>query len=92
MAFYCNDHERQTAYVTSVSILPEFQGMGIAKEMLKKSIEIAIEHISFHAIGVGRQNERAANMYRKLIFELSERTQTLLMEKRLVMYEKGGEE
>ena len=88
-----HDHERQTAYVTSVSILPEFQGMGIAKEMLKKSIEIAIEdNMHFMRLEVGRQNESAANMYRKLNFQVvSERTQTLLMEKRLVMYEKGGE-
>ena len=74
--------------------MPEFQGMGIAKEMLKKSIEIAIEdNMHFMRLEVGRQNERAANMYRKLNFRVvSERTQTLLMEKRLVMYEKGGEE
>ena len=93
VAFYCNDHERKTAYVTSVGVLPEFQGIGIAKEMLKKTIEIAIEeNMEFMRLEVGRQNERAANMYRRLNFRvLSESTHTLLMEKK-IGDEKGAEE
>ena len=57
--------------------------MVVAKEMLEKSIEVAIEeNMQLMRLEVGRKNERAANIYRKLNFRVvSESAQTLLMEK-----------
>ena len=38
VAAYCNDRERRTAYVTSVSVLPAWQGKGIASRLLMQCI------------------------------------------------------
>lgn len=41
VAAYCNDHESRTAYITSVSVLREWAGKGIAASLLGRCIEHA---------------------------------------------------
>ena len=39
VALYCNDHKSKVAYISSVSLLPRFQGKGIAKQLVRTSIQ-----------------------------------------------------
>lgn len=39
LAYYANDHQSQIAYITFLAVLPEFQGQGIAKILMKKGIQ-----------------------------------------------------
>lgn len=41
VAAYCNDLERRTAFITSVSVLPKWQGQGIASRLM----EICVGHV-----------------------------------------------
>ena len=41
VAAYCNDQEKRIAYITSVSVLREWMGKGIAAFLMKQCIEYA---------------------------------------------------
>lgn len=41
VAAYCNDDENAIAYITNVSVLPEWTGMGIAARLMGQCIENA---------------------------------------------------
>jgi ribosomal protein S18 acetylase RimI-like enzyme len=41
VAAYCNDQERRIAYITSVSVLRDWTGKGIAARLMKQCIEYA---------------------------------------------------
>lgn len=41
VAAYCNDLEQHTAFITSVSVLPKWQGQGITSRLM----EICIHHV-----------------------------------------------
>jgi GNAT superfamily N-acetyltransferase/SAM-dependent methyltransferase len=66
VAVYCNRGDEKTAFITSVSVLPEWQGRGIASQLVANAVEHA------HALGfvrieleVDNQNNAAASLYRK---------------------------
>lgn len=42
VAAYCNDQEKRIAFITSISVLKEWTGKGIAASLMKKCIEHAI--------------------------------------------------
>ncbi|MCZ4280505.1 GNAT family N-acetyltransferase [Kiloniella laminariae] len=71
IAVYCNAVEVDTAYITSVSILSEFQGKGIASELLGQICD-RMRELGFAAIEleVSEDNLRATNLYRRHGFEL----------------------
>lgn len=41
VAAYCNDHEKRIAYITSVSVLREWMGRGIAARLMNRCVEYA---------------------------------------------------
>src|SRR5882672_4187541 len=41
VAAYCNDREKRIAYITSVSVLREWTGMGIAADLMNRCAEYA---------------------------------------------------
>lgn len=66
---YFAAHE-STFYLSSLYVLPEFQGMGIGKTMLDVSEEIALAHSAEEVwLGVMKQNGKALQWYRQLGFE-----------------------
>lgn len=69
LAAYCNDQSQHTAYITSLSVLPRFQGLGIASRILKKCI-IYVTSLGFICIKleVDNQNINAVKLYRKYGF------------------------
>ena len=69
VAIYCNDKEQRTAFVTSVSVLKNWTGNGIAMELmaifLEKMQNIGVKKISLE---VGVNNHSAINLYEKKRF------------------------
>ena len=66
VAAYCNDIDGRAAFITSVSVLPEWQGMGLASQLVKRCISYASE-LGFTRIEleVDRRNAAATNLYEK---------------------------
>lgn len=70
VAAYCNDHVSGKAYITSVSVIEDWTGKGIALKLMNHAIEHArrtgMHHISLQ---VGRNNTSALSLYQKLGFD-----------------------
>ena len=66
VAAYCNDPQQKQAYITSVSVLDEWMGKGIASKLLGDCI-VYIESLGFQRIGleVENKNVNAINLYKK---------------------------
>lgn len=66
VAAYCNDQEKRIAYITSVSVLREWTGKGIAANLIKQCIEHAetsgMRQISLE---VASDNMHAIKLYEK---------------------------
>jgi len=66
VAMYCNDQERRIVYVTSVSVLQEWTGKGIAARLLKQCIghaeELGMRQVSLE---VASDNKPAIGLYQK---------------------------
>ncbi len=66
VAVYCNDQERRIAYITSVSVLPDWTGKGIASRLMKQCIKYAkaleMRQISLE---VASDNTPAVRLYEK---------------------------
>jgi GNAT superfamily N-acetyltransferase len=69
VAAYCNDPSRHAAFITSVSVLPERRGAGIATRLLRDCIEHA-RGAGFTLLGlrVGRSQTTAMRLYGKCGF------------------------
>ncbi len=69
VAAYCNDSERRTAYITSVSVLQGWKGEGIASRLLERCIghvkELGFECIQLEA---DSENVGAIRLYEKKSF------------------------
>lgn len=80
VAIYCNDKEQRTAFVTSVSVLKDWTGNGIAMELmaifLEKMKDLAIKKISLE---VGVNNYSAIKLYEKNGFILGEQQGLFVM-------------
>ena len=75
VAAYCNDRERQIAFVTSVSVLRPWTGKGIAAHLLGQ----CIDHVKVFGIGrislnVEQANTSAIKLYEKCGFTVSKTT------------------
>jgi ribosomal-protein-alanine N-acetyltransferase len=71
VAVYCNAQERNTAFITSVSVLPGWQGRGIALRLM----EDCIEHVfrlgfAYVELEVARNNKAAITFYGKRGFTI----------------------
>lgn len=69
VAVYCNDMEKRTAFITSVSVLREATGKGIAESLMKRCIErkkaLGMRQVSLE---VASDNMPAIRLYEKCGF------------------------
>ena len=81
LAAYCNELELRVAFVTSVSVVPEWQGQGIASELLRSCIAYVRQgSIQRIELEVDLRNPAAALLYKKhgfAVVSTREHTQTL---------------
>lgn len=73
VAAYCNDQTKRMAYITSVTVLSEWQGKGIAAQLIRRCIEHA-EKLGMHCISleVVRGNAPAISLYEKYGFMIAD--------------------
>jgi ribosomal protein S18 acetylase RimI-like enzyme len=66
VAVYCNEHKKNIAYITNVSVLREWGGKGVAAYLTERCIEhtrkMGMRRIS---LDVGSNNTRAVKLYEK---------------------------
>lgn len=69
VAAYCNDREMRISYITSVSVLREWTGKGIAARLMERCVEYA-RTTGIRQIGleVGSDNAPAIRLYEKMGF------------------------
>jgi ribosomal protein S18 acetylase RimI-like enzyme len=69
LAVYCNSHDKKQAYITSLSVVIEWQGNGIASALLANCIrhvkQCGFEHIELE---VSQNNKSAVELYKKYNF------------------------
>ncbi len=72
LAVYCNAPDKCNAFITSVSVLPNWQGKGIASQLLGKCID-HVRGLDFERIEleVGEGNSAAIALYKKHGFMLA---------------------
>lgn len=92
IAVYCNDQNSRVAFITSVSVLREWTGKGIAAHLLNQCIEhartIGMQQISLE---VANSNAHAIHLYKKIGFVLSNSNEsTVTMSRQLANGEKHG--
>lgn len=69
VAMYCNDTDSGAAFVTSVSVLQEHAGRGVATELMQAAIELAqAGGMKSMRLEVGAQNAAALKLYARLGF------------------------
>jgi ribosomal protein S18 acetylase RimI-like enzyme len=70
VAAYSNDVNKTRAYISNVSVISDFTGVGIANKLMLKCIQyISDLKFRFIELETSSMNERALNLYRKLGFE-----------------------
>lgn len=71
IAFYANDHQTKIAYITMIVVIPEYQGYGLSKLMLKgcfdKCREKGMNCVDLHT---NENNDKASSLYKGLGFIL----------------------
>jgi 2-polyprenyl-3-methyl-5-hydroxy-6-metoxy-1,4-benzoquinol methylase/ribosomal protein S18 acetylase RimI-like enzyme len=71
VAAYFNDHLRRIAYITSVSIVEEFVGKGVANILLKRCVDYAKSSGIYKiSLSVSKKNISAIELYKKNSFIL----------------------
>ena len=72
LAVYCNDPVGKVAFVTSVSVLPGWQGQGVASRLLRACIEqLRQGHFEQIELEVDARNSAATLLYRKHGFSVA---------------------
>lgn len=66
---YCNDKTDCRAHIALVGVVPEYQGKGVARNMMLEAISKA-EEKGMRKIGIHTNNPIALSLYRKLGFEV----------------------
>lgn len=79
VASYCNQSDKAKAFVTSVSILRQYQGQGIADRLMRQCIE-HVRGIEFRQLEleVDQRSLTAVGLYQKLGFNTLRRDGTTL--------------
>ncbi|WP_374330138.1 GNAT family N-acetyltransferase [Soonwooa sp.] len=77
LACYINE-EQNFVFVTTISVLPEYQNLGIAQQLLNKIIELSKANPAIKKIDleVSNQNANAQKFYKKNGFETLQIKQT----------------
>jgi ribosomal protein S18 acetylase RimI-like enzyme len=92
IAAYCNDRRKVNAFVTSVSVLPDWQRQGIAAKLLETCVE-AIRTLAFERIEleVDERSTPAVTLYERFGFRrMSTKDQIVIMELKLAKEDAGG--
>ncbi len=71
IAFYSNDTQTNTAYITLLATDSQYRGQGIASKLLEKATEIARQN-KMTSIRVHTNNEKACRLYQKHGFSIVE--------------------
>jgi ribosomal protein S18 acetylase RimI-like enzyme len=81
IAAYCNASDKKIAFITSISVVPEWQGHGIASELISRCIQhIRNQEFWFIELEVDSSNYAALSLYKKFQFAtLEARNGTMLM-------------
>ena len=79
VAIYANNKNTQSAHVSNVSVIPEWQGRQIAQKLMSSAIEHA-RSLDFSLVGlsVDERSENAVHLYTKIGFKVFERNGSLL--------------
>ncbi|TQO57143.1 GNAT family N-acetyltransferase [Vibrio cholerae] len=74
-AIYATDKEHLQAYLTLLAVVPEFRGIGLAKDMITE-MEVYVLKNGYKSIRleVYKTNFRALSMYKGLGYEIVEQT------------------
>ncbi len=88
IAVYFSNEETGEAFISNVSVIDKFNGLGIAKGMLEECI-IYAQQYKFHTLilEVNKLNLVALNFYKKNLFELHKTTADSLFMKRLIKFD-----
>jgi ribosomal protein S18 acetylase RimI-like enzyme len=83
VAVYCNQPELKKAFVTSVSVQPEYQGLGIGVQLMQQCVE-HVRHLGYSQIylEVNHYSFKVVTFYQKLGFnklDSSDSTMTMVM-------------
>lgn len=83
-AFYCNDRRSKVAYLSSIGVLPEFHGSGVAGDLLVKVVDKCLaEEMKLLNLEVDVKNLKAVKFYEKYGFKfISDK----IMQKNIVSY------
>lgn len=73
VAVYCNDQTKRMAYITSVTVLEEWQGRSVAAQLMSRCIEHS-KALGMRSIGleVASGNEPAIGLYKKYGFVVTD--------------------
>ena len=81
IAYYANNLESKTAYITMIATLPEYRGKHIGQSLMdycKK--DITAKDFSFIKLEVGKENHIAQKFYQKNGFVIIDENEKILME------------
>jgi len=79
VAAYCNDQEKRRAYITSVSVLREWTGKGIASRLLNQCIEhVKASGMRQVSLEVASGNTSAIKLYEKGDFIMDKANATFI--------------
>ncbi len=85
IATYCNAPDKETAFITNVSVDPDFQRRGIAKHLMCRTVQAAEDQgFRLLVLEVDRRAQGAIGLYKGLGFALVKETDmTITMTKEL---------
>jgi glycosyltransferase involved in cell wall biosynthesis/ribosomal protein S18 acetylase RimI-like enzyme len=85
LAVYVNDTASQCAFISTISVLPEYQGSGISDNLMLKAFEVAVENgMRSISLEVDLSNQRALAFYKKQGFRKERQViDTLIMTREL---------
>jgi ribosomal-protein-alanine N-acetyltransferase len=70
---YCNDQVNRTAYVTTVSVLPDWSGKGIATRLVRRAVDHArCQGLQRISLKVAREHGFAIHLYENCGFAMGE--------------------
>ncbi|AKB46570.1 acetyltransferase, GNAT family [Methanosarcina sp. Kolksee] len=85
LAIYTNDYSKRVAFISSISVIPEYQGTGISQKLINFSIEHSRKKaMKYIKLEVNKNNIKAMKLYRKNGFNIeSNCNNSLLMVKNM---------
>lgn len=92
-AFYCNDQDSLTAYLSMIAIKSEFRQCGYGKYLFDKMVDISLENqMKAIKLEVDRNNISALSFYKTLGFvEEIQGEKTIYLRKQIVQREHASE-